>query len=214
MFEQTGVEHEEFELVQFVKGCQRMLHLRDIVDAIQHPGGDQPLDGFLKITRSAALADSSVHKFLVWLCQLGHNAAEHHQNASAVDFTVVFRKVVFVDLNQLLLNLRDLCRVLMGDPRGDTLRHSTDDQVIVECLQQPIVENFLDRLLFLDTGIVGVQALIRGLQKLVKSQRIDVQQIDHAHGIGLGLRQEGSQQTARGDHMVFVGLFLEIFQSI
>ena len=102
----------------------------------------------------------------------------------------------------------------MCDPRGNALRHSTDDQIIVVCLQQPVVENFLDRLLFLDTGIVGVQALIRGLQKLVKGQRVDVKQIHHAYGIGLRLRQKRSQQTAGGDHMVFIGLFLEIFQSI
>ena len=76
------------------------------------------------------------------------------------------------------------------------------------------MENFLDRLLFLNTGIVCVQALIRSLQKLVKGQRVDVQQIDHAYGIRLGLCQERPQQTAGGDHMVFIGLFLEIFQRV
>ena len=100
----------------------------------------------------------------------------------------MFGEDIFIDLDQFLLDLRDLGRVLMCDPRGNALRHSADNQIIVVCLQQPIVENFLDRLLFLDTGIVGVQAIICGLQKLVKGQRIDVQQIDHAHRIGLGLR--------------------------
>ena len=214
MLEQAGVKHEEFELVQLVKGCQGMLHLGDIVDAVQHSGRDQPLDGLFKVPGPAAFPDSSIHELLVGLCELSHNAAEYHQDAAAVDLAVVFGEVIFVDLNQFLLDLRDLCRVLMCDPRGNALRHSADDQIIVVCLQQPVVENFLDRLLFLNTGIVCVQALIRSLQKLVKGQRVDVQQIDHAYGIRLGLCQERPQQTAGGDYMVFVGLFLEIFQSI
>ena len=65
VFEQTGVEHEEFELVQFVKGCQGMLHLGDIVDAVQHSGRDQPLDGLFKVPGPAAFPDSSIHELLV-----------------------------------------------------------------------------------------------------------------------------------------------------
>jgi len=82
-----------------------MLHLRDIVDTVQHPGGDQPLDGLLKVPGPAALPDSSIHELLIGLCELSHNAAEYHQNAAAVDLAVMFGEVIFIDLDQFLLDL-------------------------------------------------------------------------------------------------------------
>ena len=100
VFEQAGVKHEELELVQLVKGCQGILHLGDIVDAVQHPGGNQPLDGFLKVPGPAVLPDGSVHGFLIGLCQLCYDAAECHQNEAAVDLTAVFGEVVFIYLDQ------------------------------------------------------------------------------------------------------------------
>ena len=89
VLEQSGVKYEELELIQLVKGRKRMLHLGNIVDAIEHSGRDQPFDRLFKVTRSGALTDSSVHEFFVGLGKLRNNAAEDHQDPSAVDLSVV-----------------------------------------------------------------------------------------------------------------------------
>lgn len=56
-----------------------MLHFGDVIHPVQHPGGHQPLDGFLKVPGPAALPDRAVHEFFVGLGQLGDDAAEHHK---------------------------------------------------------------------------------------------------------------------------------------
>ena len=38
LLEQSGIKDKELELIELVKGRQRMLHLRYIVDAVQHTG--------------------------------------------------------------------------------------------------------------------------------------------------------------------------------
>ena len=63
------------------------------------------------------------------------------------------------------------------------------------------MEDLLNGLFLLDCFIIGEQGG-------------HVQQIDHAHRIGFGLGQQGPQQTARCNHVVLVGLLLEIFQSV
>lgn len=49
--------------------------------------------------RIAALPDRAVHKFLVGLGKLGDDAAEHHEDAPAVDLAVVLGEVVLIDLD-------------------------------------------------------------------------------------------------------------------
>ena len=102
----------------------------------------------------------------------------------------------------------------MLHPRGNTLGHSADDEIVVIRFHQAIVEDLFDRLLLGYALVVGIQWLIRSIQKLVKGQRMNVQKIDHSHGIGFRLSKERSEQTACGDHMVFVCLFLKVFQSV
>ena len=108
-----------------------MLHFGDVIHPVQHPGGHQPLDGLLKVPGPAALPDRSVHEFFVGLGQLGDDAAEHHKDAFSVDLDVVLGEVVLVDLDQLILNLADLGRILALQPGGHALRHSADDEVVV-----------------------------------------------------------------------------------
>lgn len=89
MLEQAGIKDKQLELIQLVKGGQRVLHLGDVVHPVQHPGGHQPLDGFLKVPGPAALPNRAVHEFFVGLGQLGNDAAEHHEDVPAVDLAVV-----------------------------------------------------------------------------------------------------------------------------
>ena len=104
VFEEAGVKEEELEMIQPVKSGKRMLHPGDIVDAMDHTGGDKPFDRLLKISGPAALTDSPVHELLVGFGKLRNDAAEDHENTPAVDLAVVFGEVVLVDLDELPLN--------------------------------------------------------------------------------------------------------------
>ena len=53
-----------------------MLHLGNIVDAVEHTGGDKPFDGFFKVPRPAALPDSAVDKLFIGFGKLGDDAAD------------------------------------------------------------------------------------------------------------------------------------------
>ena len=97
-----------------------MPHLGDIVNAVQHTGGDQPFDRLIKVPGPAALPDSAVGKLLVGFGQLGDNAAEYHQDASAVHLSVVLGEVILVDLKEFPLDLGDCRRIFVIDP---TRRH-------------------------------------------------------------------------------------------
>ena len=78
MLEQPGVKDEEFELIQLIKCGQRVLHLGNVVDPVQHSSRNEPFDGFFKVPCPAAFPDSAVHEFFVGLCKLCNNAAEYH----------------------------------------------------------------------------------------------------------------------------------------
>ena len=103
MLKKTGIKNKQFELIQLIKRGQRMLHFRNIIDAVEHSCGNKPFNRLFKITRSAALADSSVHKLFVRFRKLCDNAAEYHEDASAVYFAIVFRKVILIDLKEFSL---------------------------------------------------------------------------------------------------------------
>lgn len=94
---------------------------------------------------------------------------------SAVDLAVVLGEVVLVDLDQLVLDLADLGRVLVLQPGVHALRHAADDKVVVQTLQQTPVEDILNGLFLLDRGIVGEQGRVCGLQELIEGQRSHVQ---------------------------------------
>ena len=191
-----------------------MLHLPNVVNPVQHPSGYQPLNGFLKIPGTSALTYSAIDKLFIRLCQLGHNAAEHHQNASAVDLPVVLRKVVFIYLNEFTLDLPNLCRILVLHPGRNTFRHSADDEIIIKSIQQPIVEDFLYVLFFLNAFIIGVKNGVGCVQEFIKGQRVNVQKIDHSNRIGFRCCQKCSQQASCRNHMVIVCLLFEVFQGI
>ena len=59
------------------------------------------------------------------------------------------------------------------------------------------MEDFFDGLIFLDALIVSKESRVGCFQKFVKGERIQVEQIDHAHGIGLWLREAGCQADFR-----------------
>ena len=67
-------------------------------------GRDEPFYGLLKVPRSAAFPDCAVHELLIRLCKLRGDAAEDHQDASAVDLSVVLGNVVFINRDKFLLN--------------------------------------------------------------------------------------------------------------
>ena len=76
------------------------------------------------------------------------------------------------------------------------------------------MEDFLDHLPFLNTLVVSKKRRVGRLQKLVKIERIQIEQVDHAHRVGLGLREQRAQQASSGNHMVVVCLFFEVFEGV
>lgn len=144
LLEQPGVKNKELELIQLVEGGKGMLHFGDVVDPVQHPGRDKPFYRLLKVPGSAAFTDCAVHKLFIGLGQLGHDAAEHHEDTPAVDLAVVLGEVIFVNFDQLTLDLCDFGRVLVLDPGSNALRHPADDEIIVVGFCQPVVEDILN----------------------------------------------------------------------
>src|SRR5699024_8805082 len=79
---------------------------------------------------------------------------------------------------------------------------------------QAVVEDLLNGLVFLDALVVSEEGRFSGCQKLVEGQRVQVEQIDNAHGIGLWLGQQGAKQASSRDNVVLVGFLLEVFEGI
>ena len=123
-------------------------------------------------------------------------------------------KVVLVNFYEFSLNLGNRCRILMVDPRGHTFRHPADDQIVAVGFQQAVVEDFFNGLIFLDAFIVSKEGRVGCFQKLVEAERIQIEQIDHAHGIGLWLREKGAKQTSGCNNMVLVGFLFEVFEGV
>ena len=123
-------------------------------------------------------------------------------------------EVIFIDLDQFSLNLRNFGRIFLLHPRGNTLRHPPNDQVVVVGLQQAVVKNFLDLLILMNAIVIGIERLVCSFQKLIKGQRIEVQQVDHAHRIGLRLGQQCPKQASCRNDMVFIGFLFEVFERI
>ena len=78
-----------------------MLRFGDIVNTVQDARRDKPFDCFFKIMRPGAFTDSTVHELFIGLGKLGDYTAEHHENTSAVNLSIVFGKVIFIDFNPL-----------------------------------------------------------------------------------------------------------------
>ena len=214
VLKQSCIKEKELELVKLVKSRKRMLHLGNIVDAIEHACGHKPLDRFFKIPCSAALPNSSVHKLLVRFRKLRYDASKHHQDPTAVHLPVVFGKVILIDFNELSLNFGNCRRIFMIHPCGNTFRHPADDQVVIIGFQQTIVEDFLDRLFFPNALVISKQRRITSFQKLIKTKRIEVKQIDHTYWIRLGLREQCPKQASSSDDMIVACFLFEIFERI
>ena len=58
---------------------------------------------------------------------------------------------------------------------------------MVECFQKASVKEFLDCLIFANAPIVDKEFRISGFQKFVKTQRVEIKQINHSDRIRLGL---------------------------
>ena len=72
------------------------------------------------------------------------------------------------------------------------------------------MKNLLNLLILMDAIIIGIERLVCSFQKLIKGQWIEVQQVDHAHRIGLRL----SKQASCCNDMVFIGFLFEVFKRI
>ena len=169
VFKKAGIKHKQLELIQLIKSGKRMLHLGDIVDTVQHTGRNKPFNRFFKITRSSAFPDSPIHELLIGFGKLCNDAAKDHENAPAVDLAIVLGKVVFINLDQLFLDLRNTRRIFVFHPRGNAFRHSSDNQVIVVGIQQATVKDLLNLLTFLDAFIIGEKRGIGCVQKLIEA---------------------------------------------
>ena len=157
---------------------------------------------------------STVYELLIGLGKLGDDAAEYHQDPPAIDLAIVLREVVFIDFDQFSLNLGNFGRIFFLHPGGNALRHPANDQVVVVGFQQAVVKNFLDLLILMDALVIGIECLVCGFQKLIKGQWIEVQQVDHAHQIGLRLSKQCSKQASCCNDMVFIGFLFEVFKRI
>ena len=139
---------------------------------------------------------------------------EHHQDASAIHLPVMLGKVVLINFYEFSLDLGNRCRVLMVDPRGHTFRHPADDQIVDVGFQQAVVEDFFNGLIFLDALVVSKKRRVGCFQKLVEVERIQIEQIDHAYGIGLWLGKQGAKQTSGCNDMVLVRFLFEVFEGV
>ena len=106
------------------------------------------------------------------------------------------------------------CRVLVVDPGGHTFRHPADDKIAVVGFQQAVVEDFFNGLILPDAFVVSKERRVGGLQEFVEGERAEVEQIDHAHRVGLWLREQGAKQAPGCDDMVLVRFLFEVFERI
>ena len=139
---------------------------------------------------------------------------ENHKDASAVDLAVVLGKVILIYFDQFSLYLRNLCRIFVFYPGGDTFRHTADDEIVVVRLKQAVMKDVFDLLSLPDVLIVSEQSGIGCIKKLVKGERTDIKKIYHAYRIGLRFCQKCSQQTACCNDMIFVCFLPEVFEGV
>lgn len=191
-----------------------MIQLGDVVNPVEHTGGDEPFDRFFKVARPRPFFDRAVHELFVRLGKLSDNAAEDHEDASAVDFSVMLGEIVLVDFNEFSLYLSDSRRVLVPRPRRDAFGHAADDEVVVVDVEQAGMEDFLNLTSLFNRLIIREERWIDGLKKFVEAERKDVEQIDHADRIGFRTCQKGSKQAPGGDDVVFVCFLLEVFKRV
>ena len=191
-----------------------MLHLGNIADAAEDSCRNEPFDGLFKITRPAARAHGAVHELLVRLGELGNDASEDQEDARTVDLAVMLGKIVFVNLDEFMLDARDLQGILRFLPGRDAFGHAADDQIMVAGFEQTVVEDFLNRLPFLYARVISVKRRIRRGKKFIKGQRPEIEQIDHADRIRLRLGKERSEQAARRDGRIVARFFLEVFECV
>ena len=76
------------------------------------------------------------------------------------------------------------------------------------------MEDFFNRLILLNAFIVSKEHRVDCFQKLIKAERIQIKQIDHAYRVGLWLRKQDSKQASGCSNMVLVRLLLEVFEGI
>ena len=76
------------------------------------------------------------------------------------------------------------------------------------------MKNFFDWLPLLDSLVIGKECWVGRFQELIEIQWIEVEQVHHAHRIGLGLCQQRSQQAAGCDDMVVVCFFFEVLEAV
>ena len=76
------------------------------------------------------------------------------------------------------------------------------------------MEDFLDLLLLLNAVVVGIECRVSCFQKLLKVQRIDVEQVDHANRVGFRFRQKCAEQTPCCNDMILICLFFKIFKCV
>ena len=123
-------------------------------------------------------------------------------------------EVVLIDLDQFPLNLGHLSRVFVCYPGGHALRHPANNEVVIAGFHQTAVENLLNRLLLLDAAVELIQGRLHSRQKFIEGKRGEVQQVHHAHRVGLWLGQQRPQEAAGRNDVVLVGLLLEVFQRV
>lgn len=110
------------------------------------------LQPILTKTKETSDSISKVHAKLYFIF---YNTTKNHKTSSAIYLTIVFRKVIFIYINQFTLNLSNFSRVFMLQPRRNTFRHSPYDKIIVISFQQSIMKDFFYLLFLMDILIIS-----------------------------------------------------------
>ena len=107
---------------------------------VDEPGIGQPLDGQFEVFGACTLAEQAVDEFAVLFGQLGNHRLPHHTDPWHFDGRSVFGEVVFVRVEDEMLDSLNAVEIAAVAVAGHGLRHAAHEVVGAEPFDQLVFD--------------------------------------------------------------------------
>ena len=158
---------EELELVQLVECGQRVLHLGNVIDAVQHPGRNEPFDCLLKNLAPTVRA-RRIQTFRFGLASCATTPRKTIRMRPLLTLPLCLESRSHRPRSAPAGAEATRAGLCAGPTMAPPFRHAADDGD--SCDRPPAAgcENFFDRLLLLNAVVVGAERRIDRFEKFPK----------------------------------------------